>query len=161
MAANARALRAGDLDAVQLFQPTAEELLADGEFSIWMAAAERGLTAYTTLVARRATLAAKRDEMAAMVRAVGRTLRWLADAPGAEVARVVAPWFPDVPAPLFARAIDRYKSLGLFGPDPVTRREGYERLVAAMVSGGALARAVPFEAAVDNSLAEAALRPPA
>ena len=56
MAENAAALRAGKLDAVQLFQPHAEELIASGAGHVWYAAASRGLTAYTTLVTRRATL---------------------------------------------------------------------------------------------------------
>ena len=56
MAENAEALRRGKLDAVQLFQPHAEALLASGAGHLWYAAAARGPTAYTTLVTRRATL---------------------------------------------------------------------------------------------------------
>ncbi len=63
MAANADALRAGSLDAVQVFQPYAEELLASGAGHLWYAAANRGLTAYTTLVTRRSVLDRKRDEL--------------------------------------------------------------------------------------------------
>jgi NitT/TauT family transport system substrate-binding protein len=152
MAENATALRAGRLDAVQMFQPYAEELLADGAGHVWHAAAERGLTAYTTLVARRPVLAARRDEFAAMVRGMHRTLRWIAATPGAGIARAVGGFFPDVPAPVFAAALDRYRALGLYAPDPVLRREGFDRLQAAMLSGGALSRAIPFEQCVDNTL---------
>jgi NitT/TauT family transport system substrate-binding protein len=59
-----------------------------------------------------------------------------------------------VPPTIYARAIDRYRALELYGPDPVTRQEGFDRLAAAMRSGGALKRDVPFEECVDNSLAE-------
>ena len=38
--------------------------------------------------------------------------------------------------PIFAGAIERYRALGLWGPDPVIRREGYDRLHAAMRAGG-------------------------
>lgn len=157
MAENSTQLRAGALDAIQVFQPYAEELLSSGAGHLWYAAADRGLTAYTTLVTRRATLAAQRDELAAMVRGVHRALRWIAATPGAEVARTLVPYFPAVPAPIFAAAIDRYRALGLYGPDPVTRREGFDRLQAAMLSGGALRAPIAFEDCVDNSLAEAAL----
>ena len=157
MADNVAALRAGKLDAVQLFQPYAEEVLAAGEGHVWYAAADRGLTAYTTLVTRRATLVSRRDELAAMVRAMHRALRWIGATEGAEVARVLARYFPDVPARLFAAAIDRYRALHLYGPDPVTRQEGFDRLAAAMVSGGALKTLIPFGDCVDNSLAEAAV----
>ncbi|HVC63140.1 MAG TPA: ABC transporter substrate-binding protein [Acetobacteraceae bacterium] len=154
MAANAAALRAGTLDAAQLFQPYVEELVAEGAGHIWYAAASRGLTAYTTLVARRAVLAARRDEFAAMVRGMRRALGWMAVAPGTEVARMLAAFFPDVPPPIFAAAIERYRALGLYAPDPVLRREGFDRLQAAMLSGGALQHAIPFESCVDNTLAE-------
>jgi NitT/TauT family transport system substrate-binding protein len=157
MADNAEALRAGHLDAVQVFQPYAEELLRSGDGHLWSAAANRGLTAYTTLVTRRSVLIERRDELAAMVRAMYRSLRWLAVTPGTEVARALGTFFPDVPAPVFAAAIDRYRALGLYGTDPITRREGVERLQAAMRSGGALDRDIPFEQAVDNTLAEEAV----
>jgi NitT/TauT family transport system substrate-binding protein len=157
MAENAEALRAGRLDAVQLFQPYAEELLQSGAGHLWYAAATRGLTAYTTLVTRRSVLSEKREELAAMVRAMDRTLQWIAATPGAEVAHVLRDYFPDVPAEIYAGAIDRYRALGLFAVNPITQREGVDRLQVAMRSGGALRRAIPFEDVVDNSLAEAAV----
>jgi NitT/TauT family transport system substrate-binding protein len=154
MAANAAALRAGTLDAVQVFQPYAEELLASGAGHLWYAAANRGLTAYTTLVTRRSVLDQKRNELLRMVRAMHRTLHWIRATPGAEIQRVLAEYFPDVTPAIYAAAIDRYRALELYGPDPVTRREGFDRLAAAMRSGGALKGDVPFEDCVDNSLAE-------
>ena len=154
MAANAAALRAGRLDAVQVFQPYAEELLACGAGYLWYAAADRGLTAYTTLVTRRSVMQRKRDELRAMVRAMHQTLGWIRATPGAEIQRVLAAYFPDVPPAICAAAIDRYRALALYGRDPVTSRDGFDRLVAAMRSGGALRRKVPFEECVDNTLAE-------
>jgi len=158
MAENAAALRAGTLDAVQLFQPYAEALLASGAGHLWYAAAKRGLTAYTTLVTRRTVLESRRDEMLGMVRAMYRALRWIAATPGKEVAFVLRSYFPEVQPEIFAGAIDRYRALGLYAPDPVLRREGFDRLAAAMTSGGALQRAIPFEDCVDNSLAEEAVK---
>jgi NitT/TauT family transport system substrate-binding protein len=156
MAENVAALRAGRLDAVQLFQPHAEELLQAG-FHVWHAAASRGLTAYTTLVTRRSLLAERRDELAAMVRAMHHVLRWIATTEGVEIARAVAGFFPDVSPPLLAAAVDRYRALGLYATDPRTRPEGVARLQAAMRSGGALDREIAFDAIVDNSLAEEAI----
>jgi NitT/TauT family transport system substrate-binding protein len=158
MAENSAALRAGTLDAVQVFQPYAEELLASGAGHLWYAAANRGLTAYTTLVTRRSVLEKKRDELLGMVRAMHQTLRWIRATPGTEIHRVLAGYFPDVPPAIYAAAIDRYRALELYGPDPVTRREGFDRLAAAMRSGGVLKRDVPFEECVDNSLAEIVVR---
>ncbi len=157
MAENAAALRAGSIDAAQLFQPYAEELIASGAGHVWYAAADRGLTAYTVLVTRRALLDARRDELLAMTRAMMRTLRWMAATPGRDIARALGEFFPAVATEIFAAAIDRYRKLQVFAPDPVLKREGFERLQAAMHSGGALDRAIPFEACVDNSLADQAV----
>ncbi len=153
MADNAAALRAGALDAVQLFQPHAEDLLTSGAGYLWYAAASRGLTAYTTLVTRRSVIAARRDELLAMVRAMRRTLRWIAVTDAADIALALREFFPDIPHELFAAAIARYQALDLYAADPLMQRVGFDRLKAAMLSGGALSRDVAFEACVDTSLA--------
>jgi NitT/TauT family transport system substrate-binding protein len=56
------------------------------------------------------------------------------------------------------RRLHRALPLGLWGPDPVVRREGYDRLHAAMRSAGALSRDIPFDDVVDTTLAESAIR---
>lgn len=157
MEENEAALRDGTLDAVHLFQPYAERLLASGAGHLWYAAATRGLTAYTTLVTRRGLLEQRQDELVRMTRAIHRTLGWFARTPASEIADRLHGYFPDVAPAIFAAAIERYRALGLWGSDPVIRREGYDRLHAAMRAAGALRRDVPFEACVDTSLAERAI----
>lgn len=158
MAENCAALRAGALDVVQLFEPYATELLAEGAAHLWYAAADRGPTSYTTLYASRAVLAARREELRGMVRAIAATQRWIAGASGAEIAATVAGYFPAVPAPVLAAAYERYKALGIWGRDPVLPRAGYERLRDGLISGGLIPAGVAFEQAVDNSLALEVLR---
>ena len=157
MADNAAAVRAGTLEAAQLFQPYAEELIASGAGHVWHAAATRGLTAYTTLVTRRATLERRADDLFRMTLGLHRTLGWFAATPATEIARLLKSYFPDVGETIFAAAIERYRTLGLWGPDPVIRREGYDRLHAAMRAFGTLKRDIPYETCVDTSLAERAL----
>ena len=109
------------------------------------------------LVTRRSLLVSRRDDLLRMTRAIARTLRWIAATPGSDIARALVGFFPSVVPDTFAAAIDRYRALSLFATGPVLRREGFDRLQAAMRSGGALDRAVSFEQCVDNSLAEQAL----
>ena len=163
MASNAGALRRGEVDVVQLFQPFVEELIEAGAGHIWHAAAERGLTSYTTLYARRALLTDRRDECARMVRAIYRTLKWVHAGTGAQLAAAIAEYFPGVPPQRLAKALDRYKALDLWGRDPRLPRSGYERLRAGLVSGGLVTAGAPYETAVDNSLADLVIRedPPA
>jgi NitT/TauT family transport system substrate-binding protein len=154
MAENEMALRQGKLNAIQVFQPYAEALIHSGAGHVWYAAANRGLTAYTTLVTRRDVLDKRADELLRMTRAAHRTLGWFARTPATEIVGKVGSYFPDVPAELFAQAIDRYRGLKLWNSDPVIRREGYDRLHAAMRSSGTLKTDIRFEDCVDTSLAE-------
>ncbi len=154
MAQNAAALRDGRLGAVQVFEPYAEELVASGAGHIWYAAANRGLTAYTTLVTRRSVIARKRDEILRMVRAMRKAVQWVRATSGAQIQPVLADYFPDVRPDVYVGAVDRYRALDLYAPDPVIRPEGFARLAACMRSGGALKREIPFSECIDNSLAE-------
>jgi NitT/TauT family transport system substrate-binding protein len=154
---NEAALRAGTLDAVHVFQPHAERLIASGAGHVWYAAATRGRTAYTTLVTHRGLLEQRADEFLKMTRAIHRTLGWFAGTPAQEIAGTLRDYFPDVPLAIFAAAIERYRALGLWGSDPVIRREGYDRLHAAMRAAGALSRDIAFEDCVDTALAKRAI----
>jgi NitT/TauT family transport system substrate-binding protein len=153
MAENVAALRRGELDVVQLFQPFAEELIVSGDGHLWYAAANRGPCSYTTFYARKSVIAAKRQELRALVRGLYRTQKWLYSRPPEMLADVVRPYFPAVAQPLLRAAIARYYALGIWGQNPILPRRGYERLTASLVSGG-FAKGTPYDVAVDNSLAE-------
>ncbi len=153
MAENIAALRAGELDAVQVFEPFASALAAEGAGHVWYAAASRGPTSYTTFYARRGLLTARRDELRRMVRAIHRTQLWVAAASGTQVADAIADYFPDVPAAIRAAACARYQTLGVWSTTPVLPRLGYDRLLSSLVSGGFVA-GTAFDIAVDNRLAE-------
>jgi len=157
MADNMAALRTGTVDVVQLFEPLAEELIADGSGHLWYAAASRGPCSYTTFYARRGVLAAKRDEFWRLVRGLYRTQKWLHTQPAAALADAVQSYFPALPRGRLVAALARYKALGVWGATPILPRDGYERLKAGLVSGG-FVRGTDYTVAVDNSLAEAAVR---
>jgi len=154
MADNAAALRRGELDVVQLFEPFAEELIASGVGHLWYAAATRGPTAYTSFYTRRSVIAARRHEIKGMVRGLYRTQKWLHTRPPEALADVVRSFFPDVPTGLLRGAVARYRALGVWGRNPILPRVGYDRLKAGLVSGRFVKQGVPFEQVLDNSLAE-------
>ena len=150
---NVAALRAGTVDVVQLFEPFVVELLESPEYRIWYAQAARGPTSYTTFYTRRPILTSRRDELTRMVRAIARTETWVASASGEAIATTIASYFPDVPQARLTAACARYKSLGIWGRDPILPRAGYDRLLASLVSGGFVSPGTPFDVAVDNSIA--------
>ena len=157
MAENCAALLAGDLDVVQVFEPFVSTLLAERGCHVWYAQADRGPTSYTTFYARRAALTARRDELTRMVRAIYKTQRWVADASPAAIAEGVRSFFPAVAPTILEAACGRYKSLGIWGKDPILPRAGYDRLRESLVSGGFVNPGASFEVAVDNGIAQEVL----
>lgn len=156
MAENAAALARGELDVIQVFQPYAETLIRAGTGHVWHEAANRGPTAYTMLVTRRPTLAARREEFQRLTNAMAATLNWFHATDPAEIARALHDFFPDVALDIFAAAIARYRALGLWSTNPMPNRAGFTWLHAAMRAHGGLARDVDYETCVDESLAASA-----
>ncbi len=154
MAQNDAALRAGDLDVIQIFQPFPEQLIADGAGHIWYAAATRGTTSYTTLSALQGTLQTRRDQMVQMTRALYRTQKWLHGSGDTEIAAAIADFFPDMPPGMLASCIARYRTLGLWGANPILPRDGFDRLRASGLSSGLFKTGAAYETCVDNSLAQ-------
>ena len=152
MAENIAALRAGKVDVVQLFEPFVSALVAEGAAHVWYSAATRGPTSYTTFYTRRGLLTPRREELRRMLRAIHHTQLWVAGATAAQIADAIADYFPDVPAPIREAACARYQALAIWSTTPILPRQGYDRLLSSLVSGGFVA-GTPFEIAVDNSLA--------
>lgn len=156
MAENLDALLAGELDAVQLFEPFASLAEARGA-SLWHAQASRGLTSYTAFYAVRAALEARRDAMRAMLRGIAATQAWLHATGPAEIGATIAPFFAGTDPALLATAIARYRLLGIWARTPHFPPPAFAMLEAAMLGAGAIARAPGFAACVDNAVVEEAL----
>ena len=153
MARNVAALKAGEVDVIQVFEPFPSLLLAEKAAHVWYEAARRGATSYTTFYARRGLLATRRDELMRMTRAIHRTEKWVAKASGRDIAQAIAGYFGDVPPAILEAACTRYQALGIWSDTPALPRAGYDRLRDGLVSGGFVSPGATFETAVDNSLA--------
>jgi NitT/TauT family transport system substrate-binding protein len=152
MAGNLEALRKGELDVAQMFEPYASMALQAGIGKILYAASARGPTVYTTFLATRGSIARNRAAFAAMIRAVRRMQSWLYDHSAEELADVVAPFYPDVAPDLLANALRRYHDAGLWARRPEVSREGFARLAESLRSGGFVSRMHAYEDCVDQSL---------
>ena len=156
MAENAAAVVAGALDVAQLFEPFASQV-EDAGGAVWYAQASRGPTAYTAFYATEAVLAAKREALRGMVRAVAESLAWIASAAPEAVAEAIAPHFPEVPEAHRQRAMARYAALCIWPADPRFPRTAFDRLGQAMVSAGVMTAVPAFEDCVDAAIVEEAL----
>ena len=152
MAENLEALRAGELDVAQMFEPYASMALKSGVGAILYAASSRGPTVYTTFLATRDSIMRNRTAFAAMVRAVRRMQSWLGDHSAEELAAVAAPFYPDVASDLLTSALGRYREAGVWARSAEVSRDGFARLSASLLSGGFISKIHAYEDCVDQSL---------
>jgi len=156
MADNVAALGAGTLDVAQLFEPYVTQAIAAG-CHVWLPAAARGRTAYTSFYTTRAMIERHHDDFQRMTRAIYRTQKWLHGQPVDAIAERVASYFPTVAPAALRASIAHYRALGIWNRDPVMHQEGFDRLKGALLSGGLLQRGTDFARCVDNSFAERAI----
>jgi NitT/TauT family transport system substrate-binding protein len=152
MADNLAALDRGELDVAQMFEPYVSMALQAGVGEILYAANARGPTVYTTFLASRESIRRNRAAFDAMVRATRRTLSWVAEHNGAELAAAVAPYYPHVARELLAGSLQRYHDAGLWARTPEVSRQGFARLADSLKSGGLISCPHAYEDCVDQSL---------
>jgi NitT/TauT family transport system substrate-binding protein len=152
MESNLEALRNGRLDVAQLFEPCASLALRAGVGDILYAASARGPTVYTTFLATRAGIERHRDAFIAMVRAMRRMQKWLAENDAEELAQVTASFYPNVAPDILASSLARYRDAGLWAQSPEVSRPGFARLAESLFSGGFISRLPKYEDCVDQTL---------
>ena len=155
MAHNLAALQRGELDVAQMFEPYVSMATRAGAGEVLYAASSRGPTVYTTFLASRDSIRRNRAAFDAMVRAIRRSLAWVAEHSGAELAEAVASYYPHVERDLLASSLQRYHDAKLWARTPDLSRQGFARLAESMKSGGFISRLHAYEDCVDQSFAEA------
>jgi NitT/TauT family transport system substrate-binding protein len=147
-----QALRRGELDVAQLFEPYASLALRSAAGAILYAASSRGPTTYTTFLTTRDGVVGKRAAFAAVVRATRRTLAWVAAHGAEELAQAVTSFYPDVPSDILTRSLQRYRDACLWAHTPEVSRQGFGRLAESLKSGGFISHTHSYEDCVEQSL---------
>jgi NitT/TauT family transport system substrate-binding protein len=152
MPENVASLAAGEVDVIQVFQPYVEHALA-ANGHIWYAAADRGDTAYTALYTTHDFRARNPEHLLHMTRAMYRTQHWIATHEAAELAALVADFFPDVSRDHLTQALARYRALGLWNATTVMPQAGFDWLCDACLSSGFIERRADYDHCVDMQFA--------
>jgi NitT/TauT family transport system substrate-binding protein len=145
MPENLSALARGELDVVQLFEPFVSQAVAQGVGQVVHAAHARGWTAYTTFIATQASIDKHREAFEAMVLAIEQFSPWLQAHGTDELAKVVQPFYPDLPHSILASAMARYASAQLWSCQRAVSRAGFARLGLSMQSSGFVRHVAPYE----------------
>ena len=146
------ALRRGELDVAQLFEPYVSLALRSAAAAILYAASSRGPTTYTTFLATRDGIVRKRAAISAMVRATRRTLAWVAEHSAQDLAQAVTSFYPDVPPDVLTSSLQRYGDAGLWAGTTNVSRQGFGRLAESLKCGGFISRMHSYDDCVEQSL---------
>ncbi len=148
------AFRAGRADFLEQPQPAIEELLAAGAGHLVASMGEAtGPVPFTSYMTTPALIEREPDLVLRFTRAICRTQRWLAQHTPAEVAKVIAPAFPDTRPQILERAVARYQGQSTWSPDPLLRREGYDYLERILLDGRFITRGQPYGSLVNTDFA--------
>ncbi len=150
MAENAAALRAGRLDVVQIFEPHVDALVQSGHGHIWHRCAARGDSCWTSFYTTEAFTKNQPETCRALVRGIERALAALHEETPANIADIVAGYFPDLSSKDLARMIAGYRASGLWPRNTELPVTAFVRLKAAMISGGLISYDAPFDRLVTN-----------
>ncbi len=150
MPENAAALRAGELDVVQIFEPHADALVQAGHGHIWHRCAQRGDSCWTSFYATQAFTKAQPETCRALVLGIERALAVLHRDDPLDTARAVGGYFPDLADESLARMIDGYRASGLWARTTELPVTAFTRLKAAMISGGLISYDAPYDRLVTD-----------
>lgn len=153
----AGAFTGGNGDYVALFEPSATQVVLEGQgYILCSLGAESGDVPYTTYFATQSYLADHADAVQKFTNAIARAQKWVASHSDQEVAEAIAPQFPDTDTKVVAEVVGRLRSIDAWNATPVMESSAWERLETIMTGAGQLqpSERVSFEVLVDNSFAQ-------
>ena len=150
----APAFTGGNGDYVPLFEPVASQLEMEGKGYIVSAIGhDSGEIPYTCYTASQEFISKKSDKLEKFLRAVWKGVEYVNTHSASDCAKLVAPYFEGTNLDLLTRAIQNYKTYDMWMTTPVTSVDGFERIQQIMKNAGELKVDVPYDAIVDNKVA--------
>ncbi|MXZ91751.1 MAG: ABC transporter substrate-binding protein [Chloroflexi bacterium] len=149
--------RNGDADYLQVPYPFAGQLVDEGSGHIAVTlGTESGYVCYSSFAVTPAYLAENPETVQRFVNGYARAQRWVAESEPEAVAERIASMFPEYDRALLADGVRRYKGAGVWATDPMIGRNGFDRMRDALIAGGLVEGAHPYESIVRPEFAEQA-----
>lgn len=137
--ARAGAWMAGRADYAIFLEPEASTLERDGKAHMLASiGAEVGQVDYTVFTTTDAFISKHPQVVQAWTNAIARAMKHVQAASPADLAKQVAEFFPAVPQPQIAAAIDRYKKYNIWKVTPMIEPEAINKLQDMLVTSGVL-----------------------
>ncbi|NLM11473.1 MAG: ABC transporter substrate-binding protein [Clostridiaceae bacterium] len=145
-------------DFVTLFEPVASSFEKEGTGYIVASIGESsGEIPYTAYYAKKSYIEKNPDIIQSFTNAIYKAQQWIEKSPDREVAKAIAPSFPDTDLDLLETVVKRYKSQDTWNKTPVMKEEAFNRLQEVMKEAGELMELAPYDKLVDKSFAEKAI----
>lgn len=155
----AGAFTGGTGDYVALFEPTASALEKEGKGYIVASVGEAGGDIpYTAYYANKSFIEENPDVIQKFTNAIYRAQIWIRENSAEEVAKAIQPSFPDTELDVLTTVVERYLSIDAWCDTPIMSEESFMRLQDIISNAGELENKVPFDAIVDNTFAEKAVK---
>ncbi|MCL1803024.1 MAG: ABC transporter substrate-binding protein [Eubacteriaceae bacterium] len=136
-------------DYVSLFEPTASKLASEGHGFIVQSLGElSGKIPYTVYNAKKDYIENNTDTVRKFVSAVKRGQEYVQSHTPEEIAKAIAPYFPDDSVDHIASIVAQYKKIDAYASSPLISKESYELLLDILDSSGELTARPPYEALV-------------
>jgi NitT/TauT family transport system substrate-binding protein len=118
---------------------------------------ESGYVPYTCFSAKKSYIESNPEIIQAFTNAIQKGMDYCSQHDAEEIAKVIAPQFPDTEEKLLVKIVDRYAAQGSFKEDGIFKQDSFMLLQAILEEAGELNERVSYENLVDNSFAEKAL----
>jgi len=140
------------------FEPQASLIEEQGAgYVVASLGVESGYVPYPCFSAKKSYIDSHPDIIQAFTNAIQKGMDYCASHDSEEIAKIIAPQFPDTDEKLLVKIIDRYAAQDSFKEDAVFKEENFLLLQGILEEAGELEKRVPYEDLVDNRFAEAAM----
>lgn len=151
------AFASGTGDYVTAFEPTASMLEREGKGYIVAAVGEATEEIpYTAYFASKNYIEKNEKIIQGFANAVAKGQKWCREHSASEIAKVVAPQFPDTDLELLTASIQNYMDIDAWCDTPIMTEDSFNRLQDVMTSAGELSKRAVYSDVVDNSFAKKA-----
>lgn len=156
--ATAGAFKGGTGDYVALFEPTATLLEQSKAGHVVASIGESsGEIPYTVYMARKSLIEENPELLQKFTNAIFKAQRWVDYQPAEEIARAVAPFFPDSDMEWLVKVIERYKAQNTWDVDPLMEDESFNYLQEIIKTAGELEKTVEPSILIDREFAKNAI----
>ncbi len=151
----AGAFTGGTGDYVSLFEPTASMLEKEGAGYILASIGEMsGEIPYTAYFANKSYIAENADIITRFTQAVAMGQEWVSKATPEEIAKVIAPQFPDTDEEILISVAKRYQEIDAWNSSPYMEEAAFNKLQDVMIAAGELESYVPYDELFNDSFSK-------